>query len=476
MPAQWQEFPLTGPTYESSDEVQLDQWAAEIVDMVPVVVEGKLQLLKRPGLNELFDLGTSLSVDGMYWWDKQEVVLMVSGGRVWKLDDPNGTPTEITGSTALRTNAIVSFADDGTRCVMANGANMVHTDLATLTTMADAQAPTQVSHVAYIDQYLLAMVDGTGRIQFSNVADPLSWPASYLFSAEARPDTGSVMKEGFREVAVVGRESVEFWYNDGTTPFSRIPGSAQPYGISAPNSLVLVGSTWMWLSDKRQFVTMNGRQVVPVSSPYDQVMHSYTAVDDAVGYTVNINGFPIYVLNFPTARRTLAYNYQTQQWHKWGYWDSQAATYQRFRGQAYCYARSWNMHLVGDYDSGVVYEASREYHTDEGNPIRSLIRTGAVSHSNEVRKVSNILRLRCKRGAGNATVPNPQVMMRQRINNKAAWSNERWKSLGMVGQHELTIDWRRNGIYRTVQREFVHTDDSDFIVVGAKEEIEFLES
>lgn len=471
---QWQKFPLTGPSYESADEVQLDQWAATIVDMVPVVIEGELQLLKRPGLDEFVDTGTSLPIDGLYWWDAQNVVLVVSNGRVWKITDQSGTMTEITGSTALIDSALVSFADDGTRCFMANGANMVHTDLSTLTTLADADAPTNVTHVAYLDGYILATVGSTGRVQFSGINDTLTWAALDFFSAEARPDPVLAMKEGFRELALLGRESVEFWANDGVTPFSRISGSAQPYGIAAPYSLALVGNTWMWLSDKRQFVTMQGRQVVPVSSPYDQVLHSYVAVDDAVGYTHIINGFPIYVLNFPTARQTLAYNYVTQQWHKWGYWDSSRGIYERYRGLSYCYARKWNLHLVGDYANGIIYKASREFHTDNSNPIRSLIRTGHVSYGNEVRKVSDVLRLRCKRGQGSASVTNPQVVMRQRIDNKPRWSNERWKSLGQVGQHELTIDWRRNGIYRTIQREFIHSDDSDFVVVGAKEQVQFL--
>ena len=75
-------------------------------------------------------------------------------------------------------------------------------------------------------------------------------------------------------------------------------------------------------------------------------------------------------------------------------------------------------------------------------------------------------------GAGNAAVADPQVMMRRRINNKATWTNERWKSLGQVGQHEPFIDWRRNGIYKTCQYEFCHTDDSDFVISGASELIE----
>lgn len=470
--AEWHNIPLIQPPNESVEDMEVDQSAATIVDAVPVVVEGTLHLMKRPGLTEFIDLGTSLPIDGLYWSDRQGVVLAVSQGRVWKITDATGTKVELTGSVALLQGAPVTFAGDATRIVMANGGNMVHTDFSTLTTMADADAPNTVTHVADVDKYLLANDVGTGTVQFSAINDLTNWTALDFFSAESNPDDCVAMKVAFREVIALGRESVEFWVNDGVTPFSRIPGSVQPFGTSASYSLALAGKLWMWLDHNRRFATMNGREVVNVSTPYDRVIQRYASVDDAVGYSLSVDGLPLYILNFPTARETLAYNYETQQWHKWGYWDSQVGIYQRYRGLSYCYARAWNKHLVGDYANGKIYTASRTVFTDDGNPIRSLLRTGHLSHGIGFTKRSDIVRLRAKRGAGNAAVADPQVMMRRRINNKAAWTNERWKSLGQVGQHEPFIDWRRNGIYKTAQYEFVHSDDSDFVISGASELIE----
>lgn len=470
--ADWHNIPLIQPPNESVEDMEVDQSAATIVDAVPVVVEGTLHLMKRPGLTDYIDLSTALPLDGLHWADRQHVALSVSQGRVWKITDATGTKTELTGSTALLQGAPVTFAGDATRMVMANGGNMVYTDYSTLTTMADADAPSAVSHVAQVDQYLLANDVGTGTVQFSAINDLTNWTALDFFSAESNPDECVAMKVAFREIIALGRESVEFWVNDGVTPFSRIPGSAQPFGTSAPYSLALAGKLWMWLDHNRRFATMNGREVVNVSTPYDRVIQRYVSVDDAVGYSLSVDGLPLYILNFPTARETLAYNYETQQWHKWGYWDSARGIYERYRGLSYCYARAWNKHLVGDYANGKIYTASRTVFTDSGNPIRSLLRTGHISHGVAFTKRSDIVRLRAKRGAGNAAVADPQVMMRRRINNKATWTNERWKSLGQVGQHEPFIDWRRNGIYKTCQYEFCHTDDSDFVISGASELIE----
>lgn len=473
--AEWKDLPLIAPAYESAEDVEVDRWAATMVDLVPTVIEQKVHIQKRPGLLSYLNLGTALPVDGLYWSDRQRTALAVSDKRVWKITDASGTITELTGSTAMRSNSNVTFAGDATRVVMANGGPMVYTDFSTLTTIADPQAPQAVGHVAYLDGYILATEANTGRVYFSDLNDLVNWQALSFFTAESAPDDVVAMQVAYREIIALGRETVEFWVNDGVTPFSRIQGSAQPYGTEAPYSLGMAGPNWMWLDHRRRLVTMNGRQVTPVSTPYDRVIQRYVSVDDAVALSMSVDGMPLYVLNFPTARETLVYNHENQMWMKWGWWDTSRGQYQRYRAQSYCYARSWNQHLVGDHGNGLIYKASRATFTDNSNPIRSLLRTGHISHGLMARKQSDCVRLHCKRGAGNATVSDPQVMMRRRVDNKAAWGPERWRSLGQVGQHDPFINWRRNGAYKTCQYEFVHSDDSDFVVMGGQEYIEALE-
>ena len=125
MSAEWKPIPLIGPTNENVDDVEVDQWAATLVDGIPVIVEGQLHIVKRPGLTAFVNLGTNLPIDGLYWWDKRRVVLAVSAGRVWKITDSAGTKVELTGSTELLQGQIVTFADDGTKCIMANGGKML---------------------------------------------------------------------------------------------------------------------------------------------------------------------------------------------------------------------------------------------------------------------------------------------------------------------------------------------------------------
>lgn len=473
--SEWRDLPLVTQSFEAVDDVQVNQFNALAMDIMTVEVEGKRHIVKRPGQDELVDLGTNAPVDGLFWYNRGHVALAVSAGRVFKISDQLGTTVELIGSTALQSNNPVRFAGTtASSVVMANGGQMVYTDLFSLTTMADTQAPVNVTHVASLDQYILANVAGSGTVQFSDINNPTSWQSLSFFSAESSPDDIVAIGEGFREIIALGSETVEFWINDGQNPFSRIQGSAQPFGTEAPYSLALVGNTWMWLDHTRRFATMQGRQVVNVSTPFDRVIQRYQSVDNAIGYALSIDGVPLYAINFPTDGQTLIYNYMTQEWYRWGYWVSTSGTYERHRGNAYCYARDWNYHLLGDHSNGKIYRASRTIYTDTGNPIRSLLRTGHISHGTHADKISDIVRLHCKRAVANTDVPNPQIMMRRRLNNRQEWQHERWMSLGQAGQHIPFLDWRRNGEYKTCQYEFVHSDATDLVVMGAQEYVELL--
>ena len=472
------DIPLVGPPNANVDEVHLDQSAAAIIDLIPVIVEGKIHLIKRAGLEVFADLSVSDNepVNGLYWYDRGRSVIAVYGNKVIEIIDSLGNARSLLGSTDLLPNRLATFAEFDEGVIIANGGPMVEANVVSVNTatIADAQAPTTVSHVVSLDKYILANDLGTGNLQFSAINDPTNWVALDVFAAESRYDDVVAIAEAYREIIALGRESVEFFINDGQTPFSRIQGSTQPFGTVAPYSLAEVDGAWMWLDHKKRIVTMQDRKVVPMETTYDRLLQRMDSVEDAVGYSTFIDNKPVYVLNFPTGGITLAYALKSKTWHQWGYWDLGHGRYQRFRGLSYCYASSWNLHLFGDHSTGKVYKAKPDVFTDNGNPIRSLLRTGHVSHGTYGMKRSGAIRLKCKRGAGNNTVADPQVSMRRRLDNKANWTQERMKSLGRVGQHEQFIDWRGNGRYKTCQYEFVHADDSAFEVMGAQEQVTLL--
>lgn len=462
----WTPLPVTGDVYANVDEVELDGVSAALVDGY---VNELGHTVKRPGLTEWSDLGTSAKVDGLYWWDNENVLISVSAGRVWKHTDLTGTKTELVGTT-LSSGTRVTFAKEPNKLVMANGGRMVHTDLATLTQMADAQAPTAVTHVTSLDGYVIANSAGTRDAQFSSNLDLTAWASVDTFRKAGRPDELIGIQEGWSELLLAGKESMEVWYNDGVTPFVRRSNGLIDRGCGAAHTVTRVGNDWMWLDDKRRFVKLDARSPTHISFPYHKMIQDFESVDNALSDNIEVAGFPLYVTSFPSARKTLAYNYQKDGWAEWGYWNAETADYEGFRGNCYAYAKLWNLHLVGDRDNGKIYTMSRSVYTDDGDPIRTLRRTGFISHGTSALKTSNEIVFRLKRGQGNSDVSDPVMTLRWR-NHNGSWSHERQLKLGAVGDHYLEARTHRLGEYRYRQYEIVHSDASDFVLVDAQEDV-----
>jgi len=463
----WQPLPLTGDPYANTEEPEMDGVSVSVID---AYVNELGHTVKRPGLTELVDLGTNAKVDGLYWWDKQNVLLSVSAGRVFKHTDATGTATELLGAT-LSSGTRVSFASGLSLAIMANGGKMVHTDLTALTQMADVDAPITVSHVAVLDDYVLANTTGGRTVTYSDNLSVTSWTATSIFQKAGKPDDLIALYQGWNELMLVGKESVEVWYDDGVTPFIRRSNGLIERGCSAAHTFIQVGNDWMWLDDKRRFVKLDQRAPTHISFPYHKMIQGFLAVDDAVSDNIEVAGFPLYVTSFPSQRKTLAYNYQKDGWAEWAYWNAANASYEGFRGNCYAYAKQWNKHLVGDRANGKIYTMSRTAYTDDGDPIRTLRRTGFISHGTSALKTSNEIVFRLKRGQGNSDVADPVMTLRWR-NHNGAWSNTRQLRLGAVGDHYLEARTHRLGEYRYRQYEIVHSDACDFVLVDAQEDVE----
>jgi hypothetical protein len=336
--------------------------------------------------------------------------------------------------------------------------------------LIDAQAPTTVSHVGYLDGYALATAGGRDW-QFSSPTDITDWTSTDTARKAGKPDNLTALYVGWSEIMLVGKESIEVWYNDGVTPFVRRSNGLIESGCSAPYTFAQVGQNWVWLDQKRRFVRLDAKTPTMISFPYHKLIQTFDTVEDAYSANIEVSGFPLYVTSFPSGRTTLVYNYQKDGWAQWGYWNADSGTYEAFRGKSYCYAKAWNLHLIGDRTSGKIYKMSKDVFTDDGAPIRTQRRTGFISHGMYQEKHSTEIVFRFKRGQGNSDVTDPVVTLRWR-NHNGAWGRERQLSLGAVGDHHLEARTHKLGSYKFRQYEITHTDACDFVLVDAQENIE----
>lgn len=466
-------LPINAGQVQAVDEIGLVTHGAAMVD---VYIDELGNVNRRPGLVEFCDLGTAAKIDGLFWWDALSRVIAISNGHTYKITDNAGTFAKISGT--LYNHEIgtrVTFSDFGDDALYsANGATIKRIYSDAVTEISDADAPTDVTHVAFLDRYLIANDGGTGNFYYSDVNAPTTW-SGYYNEAEAQPDLIKALTVANREIHVLGSKSLEIFYNDGTSPFSRLAQGFVQRGTIAPYSLAYCVSqdALCWLDEYRQIVASSGRTPVPLSLTMTKYIQGFSTVTDAIGDYVELAGRPYYVLNFPTEGKTLAFDFTSKNWYEWGAWNSGTASYDAFRGNCYAYAPDWNLTLVGDRANGKIYKFDSTVYQDNAGTLRSVVRTAHYNHNTEAkRKFCNALYFRVKRTSVVSVDDTPDLTVRYRNDGNTTWSGYATVSLQQVGSTEFRGKLTRLGSYYSRQWEFVLSDEYPLCLVSVEEDVE----
>ena len=380
--------------------------------------------------------------------------------------------------TDFEINQRVTWGDFGTNIYAANGGKIKKISTSALIDMADVDAPTTVTHVDFLDRYLLANETGTRKVWFPLVADPDDWSGEY-FSKDAQFDNLLSVKVANLEAYLLGERTLEVWYNDGSTPFSRLGQGFVQSGTVAPYSFVYCDaiSSFIWLDHERKVVMMQGRTPEVISASMTKYIQSFDYVADAQGDYMVIAGKPYYILSFKTEDKTLGWDFISKQWYEWGYWNSLSAVYERWRGNCYCLSPEWNMALVGDKSNGKIYQVSPDYFTDDGDTIRMLCRTGHIDRNAPATlKKCKSISLRLKRTQVSEGVSPVQLVVQYRDNGQSAWKTEKTITLStQTADTEFRARVTQLGSYYARQWQFIYTDENvGCSLVQVQEDFDYL--
>jgi hypothetical protein len=528
-------LPFNPELFRSADDYEITQNAQTLVDGY---VNALGSIVKRDGLSIEVELSDSITIpssitldgteiDGLYWMEEAEAVVLVRYGNTYlvTLDGGDLITTNITtaalapsvpvvfASTSLYASFTlnsVAYAGDYDILIMANGGRIMTAFRRTLSRtisdfftieLEDVDAPTAVTHVDFIDGYLLANSVGTNTFYWSEVNDPFTWTAGTLNStsgyASAEFDTDNIvaLKVFKKEIFLFGSRSTEIWYNDGETPFVRNNDGVLSVGCIAPYSVIVSENYIYWLSNKKKLVRSNGSGVEIIPTPFDREIQEFDVVSDCSLVIMTISGRDYIKLSFPSEIRTFVVSFQDESfkdamWSEWGNWNSANGSYDNFMGKYFAYSSLWNKHFfsgVATNDYGTVVacllEMSREYVDDAGDLIRFQFRTGQINHGTLAAKRNKRLLISVKRGTATldrSNWPNldtrPQLVIRWKDDNRNSWSTEKSVSLGNIGDTMSTLDIYIGGIYVSRQWEFVMSDSVSFSIAKIQEDVEILES
>lgn len=473
--------PIFSVVYQNVDLVELRDKSREHIDCY---IDEEGFIIKRPGLEQMLDLGVAnQAIQSLHWWPEKDCVIGVCNNKVYKIVNTSGTlsATDITtNGPGTAATPIFAAAVNGNITnptyygVLAAGGAMVEgngtgSSISNFATIADADAPTTVSHVDFIDNYLIATT-GKGYFAFSDISAPTTWSASSIATAMRNPDLIKGLKVFNRQIFLFGNNTTEIWEHTGL-PFEPNPGGFLSTGLSAPYSIVASDEGLYWLSDKRKIVMFDGNLNF-ISTPYDKVISSFSSVMDCIGLRIEVRGRPFILFQFPTQGVSLAYSIMDKTWSEWRYFNSTTSEYEHFLGRSYVYVPSWGMSLVGDRVASKIHQLSSNAVSDNGANIRMKILTGLIDYGTSAFKRSNKLLIRMKRGEG---LGSGEAKMLIRWNDdQRGWSNAIEVSLGKLGEVTPIIPIYPKGRFRTRQYEIVVTDNVGVVLGEAYEDITIL--
>ena len=375
--------------------------------------QGGYAIRKRPG-STILQGYSDHNPQGMFWSDRAGLLYFVINGNVYRKSAVTQfivDPPTIIGTIGNTVNPVV-FAEGQLLNLdlityLAAGSPLKYIDDATQTVLSPTDPNTPSStYIAMMNNRFYANDIYHGQDLLitdvnpaTDLLDVLYWSSPVNpFRASARPDNIQGIYTAWNEIFLWGTQACEVWQEDGITPISPLVGSIIESGTLAPHSVVLADNTLIGLcqiNGKRAVVALAGRNPNIISEDIANKLQEIQVVSDAIGSMCFVGGLNIYLLTFPTADITWAYDIKTKVWCQWSTWDTVNAVNAQYKGRYGVYAKDWNKHLVMSAN-GSIHELSRSQYTDSGLLISSSIRTGWIDHGTSDRKRCDQLIIKLK--------------------------------------------------------------------------------
>lgn len=325
--------------------------------------------------------------------------------------------------------------------------------LDTFAAISDPDYP-GASWVQFMDQYFVFGSLASSTFFISALADPTSYDALEIATAETLPDVLVSGLRDHRDLLLFGAETVEVWYNEGGAdfPFGRAPDGCIEVGCFAKHGPARLDNSTVFPAVERggrSIRRLEGRTPIRISTPaMDDELDSYGTVSDAYSMTWQLAGHSYYALTFPTEGRTWVYDAASRLWHR-----RRSANMDAWR----CgHVEPFNGRVYGmDLSSLVIAPFDRDSHGDfDSTAIPWEIVTAPIAAD---RRATSVLRVELEVDAGAMGYTEqeiqgydePLVFLSWSDDDGRTWSNELARSMGRHGQYARKLEWHNLGMTET---------------------------
>jgi hypothetical protein len=242
------------------------------------------------------------------------------------------------------------------------------------------------------------------------------------------------------------------------------------HGSAATYSLSQQDVNLFWLSQDAQghgiVVKAQDTAILRISTnAIEQDIQSYGSIADAIGFCHQVEGHSFYVLTFPSADKTWAYDLSTGQWHRRASIDGNGVLH---RWRANCFAFAYGLNIVGDYQNGRLYALDSEVFTDAGTPVPRIVTFPHITSGGRRCMYSQFQTKMQVGSIVNTTTDNPP-MATLRYSNDAGvtFVGSQQQPIGASGEYLTSPQFQRLSMARDRVFELSWSANADVALTGA---------
>lgn len=335
----------------------------------------------------------------------------------------------------------------------------------------------KVAQIGFSDGFFVALIQNSQTLQVSSLLNgsQTGWSPLNFTIVSVYADQVLAMLIDHREVWLWGPKQTIPYFDAGAPifPYLPVPGGFIEQGIVAPQSPVKLDNSVMWIGgdDRGYGIAWRAQGYLPSRiSNYaiETEWQSFPTISDAIGYSFQDRGHSIAHWYFPSANKSYRYDVSTGMWHNPTYNQSGLPVAHLSR----CHFMAFGKHLIGDRQSGNVYEMNAKYLDDNGTLIQRVRRGATVASEQEF---MHLHKFQVYHEAGIGPEPplldgdgnprDPQMYFRDSRDGGHTWSDPITMDCGQQGDFTKIAEVRRLGRARSWTPEISVTDAVDWKII-----------
>lgn len=470
-----QKIPIIAPPYANTNKDGIEN-ELKSLNINNGFIDSDGFFVRRPGTSLLGTISGGNDVSSMYYWEAQDTLWIISSGNVYSIDINGNFTLKGTGldihNRAVWSATKIAGVDF---LAFANGGRIYYSENSgSISPIADANAPTNVTSLAFVNNRLVVNDINSDIFYWSNLNDPKTWDALSYASAEGSPDVLNYLYNYQGDILLWGTKSMEKWYVTGNAdaPFARRQGGTQNIGTLSPNSIIYDEETnlFIFLNHIRSVVLYDGTNIKKISEPIDRLLYDITNIEDATGDLIRVYDKKFYILSFPTDNKCYVLDLITGSWYTWGTYNGISGEMELLPFMTSLYIPEWGRNVGGSSSSRTLYLISPQVYTDYGTNIYSSITTGFIHCDTNISKSWKKLLVRVKQHP----TSNVQYLVEYRKDSEGIFDPTRVRNINL-GTGSLTPFHHTIysfGSSRALQFRFSCSDNCPFCFGNAEIEYE----